>query len=134
MHPRIIPTVVVTIGLLTLPMRHTAAQTTSKDVAEKASETGEAIKQYTVERKDEAVAHAKQATADLQAKIKQLEAQASKQSGEMKARSQAQIRDLKTKRVKATQQVGALGRAGESLLGNGQSRLRRGLPRIGIGL
>lgn len=91
MRPRIIPAMVVTIGLLATTLPHASAQTTSKDVTQKASETGQAIKEYTVEKKDEAVAHAKRATADLEAKIKELEAQASKQTGELKAKSQAQI-------------------------------------------
>ena len=111
MRPRIIPAVVVTIGLLASTAPQAKAQTPSKDVAQKASETGQAIKEYTVEKKDEAVAHAKKATAELEAKIKELEAQASKQTGEIKARSQAQIKDLKAKRTKASQKAGELGRA-----------------------
>jgi len=102
---------VVTIGLLAASAPPAPAQTTSKDVTQKASETGQAIRDYTVEKKDEAVAHAKKATADLEAKIKELEAQAAKQTGEIKARSQAQIKDLKAKRAKASQKATELGRA-----------------------
>jgi len=101
----------VTIGLLATAAPPAPAQTTSKDVAQKASETGQAIKEYTVEKKDEAVAHAKKATADLEAKIKELEAQASKQTGEVKAKSQAQIKDLKAKRATASRKVTELSRA-----------------------
>lgn len=111
MRPRIIPAIVVTIGLLATAPPPVPAQTTSKDVSQKASETGQAIKDYTVEKKDEAVAHAKKVTADLEAKIKDLEAQASKQTGEIKAKSQAQIKDLKAKRTKASEKVTELGRA-----------------------
>lgn len=111
MRPRILPAMVVTIGLLATTLPHASAQTTSKDVTGKASETGQAIKEYTVEKKDEAVAHAKRVTADLEAKIKELEAQASKQTGELKARSQAQIKDLKAKRAKAAEKVTELSRA-----------------------
>ena len=111
MRPRIIPAVVVTIGLLATAAPQAKAQTTSQDVSQKASETGQAIKDYTVEKKDEAVAHAKKITADLDAKIKDLEAQASKQTGEIKAKSQAQIKDLKAKRTKASQKVTELSRA-----------------------
>ena len=114
MRPPIIVTIVVAMGLLAIAVPHAAAQTTSKDVAEKASETGEAIKDYTVERKDEAIARAKQATADLETKIKELETQASKQTGEIKTRSQAQIKALKAKRAKASQKVSALGRAAKA--------------------
>jgi hypothetical protein len=109
-RPRIIPAIVVTIGLLA-PALPAPAQTTAKDVAQKASETGQAIKDYTVEKKDEAAAHAKKITADLEAKIKELEAEAAKQTGELKARSQAQIRDLKAKRAKASRKASELGRA-----------------------
>jgi glutamate-1-semialdehyde aminotransferase len=111
MCPRIIPAIVVTIGVLAAAALPVPAQTTSKDVSQKASETGQAIKDYTVEKKDEAVAHAKKITADLEAKIKDLEAQASKQTGEIKAKSQAQIKDLKAKRTKASQKVTELSRA-----------------------
>jgi glutamate-1-semialdehyde aminotransferase len=111
MRPRIIPAIVVTIGVLATGALPVPAQTPSKDVSQKASETGQAIKDYTVEKKDEAVAHAKKITADLDAKIKELEAQASKQTGEIKARSQAQIKDLKAKRTKASQKVTELSRA-----------------------
>jgi hypothetical protein len=111
MRPRILPAIVVTIGLLATAPSPVPAQTTSKDVSQKASETVQAIKDYTVEKKDEAVAHAKKVTADLEAKIKDLEAQASKQTGEIKAKSQAQIKDLKAKRTKASQKVTELSRA-----------------------
>lgn len=111
MHPRIIPAIVVTIGVLAASALSVPAQTTSKDVSQKASETGQAIKDYTVEKKDEAVAHAKKVTADLEAKVKDLEAQASKQTGEIKAKSQAQIKELKAKRTKASQKVTELSRA-----------------------
>lgn len=111
MRPHIIPGIVAMIGLLTIAALPVPAQTTSKDVSQKASETGQAIKDYTVEKKDEAVAHAKKVTADLEAKIKELEAQASKQTGEIKAKSQAQIKELKAKRTKASQKVTELSRA-----------------------
>ena len=111
MRPRIIPALVVTISVLATSAVLVPAQTTSKDVSQKASETGQAIKDYTVEKKDEAVAHAKKITADLEARIKELEAQASKQTGEIKAKSQAQIKDLKAKRTKASQKVTELSRA-----------------------
>ena len=116
MRPQIIPAFLVTVGLLATPAPYASAQTppprtTTGEVGQKASETGQAIRDYTVEKKDEAVAHAKQATADLEAKIKDLEAQAAKQTGELKAKSQAQIKDLKAKRAKASRKAADLGRA-----------------------
>ena len=128
MRPRIIPALVVTIGVLATSAALVPAQTTSKDVSQKASETGQAIKDYTVEKKDEAVAHAKKITADLEAKIKDLEAQASKQTGEIKARSQAQIKDLKAKRTKAVPEGHRAEPSHEGLVGQGEGRLRRRLP------
>jgi hypothetical protein len=97
--------------LLAVAPRPAAAQTSAQDVSKKASETGEAIRDYTVERKDEAVAHAKKLAADLDVKLKELEAQASKQTGEAKAKLQAQIKDLKAKRDAAGARLNELTRA-----------------------
>lgn len=110
MRPRIIPAIVVTTVVLAAALP-APAQTTGKDVAQKASETGQAIRDYSVEKKDEAVAHARRITADLEAKIKDLEAQAARQTGEVKARSQAQLKELKAKRAKASRKASELGRA-----------------------
>ena len=111
MRSRIIPAAVVTIALLAASALPAPAQTTSKDVSQKASETGEAIKDYTIEKKNEAVAQAKKLTADLDTKIKDLEAEASKQTGEAKAKAQAQLRDLKAKRAAASRKASDLGKA-----------------------
>ena len=116
MRSRIIPAAVVTIALLAastlpVPAQTTSPQTTSKEVGQKASEPGEAIKDYTIEKKNEAVAHAKKLTADLDAKIKEMEAEASKQTGEAKAKAQAQRRDLKAKRAVASRKASDLGKA-----------------------
>jgi hypothetical protein len=102
----VIPAIVVTIGVLATSVLP-AAQTPSKDVSQKASETGQAIKDYTVEKKDEAVAHAKKITADLDAKIKELEAQASKQTGEIGRRRRIGSAEAGG----ASQKVTELGRA-----------------------
>jgi hypothetical protein len=110
MRPRIIPALIVAISVIANSAVLVTAQTAS-GVSQKASETGQAIKEYTVEKKDEAVAYAKKITADLDAKIKGLEAQASKQTGEIKTKSQAQIKDLKAKRSKASKKVTELSRA-----------------------
>jgi gas vesicle protein len=111
MRPRIVPVALVTIALLGAPALAVSAQTTSRDVSQKASETGEAIKDYTVEKKNEAVAHAKRLTDDLDAKIKDLEAEAARQTGEARAKAQAQLRDLKAKRAVASRKASDLGRA-----------------------
>lgn len=88
-----------------------AAQTSAKDVGQKAGETGEAIRDYTIEKKDEAVAQAKKITADLDAKIKELKAEAARQTGEAKTKAQARIKDLEARRVKASRKANDLGRA-----------------------
>ena len=48
-------------------------KTTAKDVSRKAAETGRAIKDYTVEQRDEAVKSAKAALDELDANIRSLE-------------------------------------------------------------
>jgi small-conductance mechanosensitive channel len=78
-----------------------SAQSSAKDVSQKASETVEAIKSYSVEKKDEAVAYAKKVGADADARIKELKAQAARQTGEAKARSDALVKDLEAKRAQA---------------------------------
>jgi hypothetical protein len=78
-----------------------SAQSSAKDVSQKASETVEAIKSYSVEKKDEAVAYAKKVGADADARIKELKAQAARQTGEAKAKSDALIKDLEAKRAQA---------------------------------
>ncbi len=87
------------------------AQTTAKDVGQKMADTGEAIKDYTVEKKDEAVAHAKKLGSNIDAKIKELEAKASKQAGEAKVKSQEMIKDLKAKRAKVASKFNDLSKA-----------------------
>ena len=83
--------------VLALPVT-VSAQTTGKDVKQKAGETADAIRDYTVERKDQAVAKARKLSADLEGKIKQLEGKASKATGEAKTGAQKQLDELKDKR------------------------------------
>ena len=87
------------------------AQTTAKDVGQKMADTGEAIKGYTVDKKNEAIAHAKKLGRDIDAKIKELDAQASKQAGEAKVKSKEMIKDLKTKRAKVSSKFNDLSKA-----------------------
>ena len=58
--------------ILTVPAP-ALAQTTGKDVKQKTGEAAEAIRDYTVERKDQAVAQARKLSNDLEARIKQLD-------------------------------------------------------------
>ncbi|MFI5373539.1 MAG: hypothetical protein ACHQ8D_02760 [Candidatus Rokuibacteriota bacterium] len=104
----------LTLALLVGSARPGWTQTTGKDVGQKATETGEAIRDYSVEKKDEAVAHAKQLAADLDARIKELEARAAKETGEAKAKAQAQLKDLRAKRAEASRKLGELSRASKA--------------------
>ncbi len=103
--------VVAVALLLFAPLPVLAQQTTAKDVRQKMADTGEAIKDYTVDKKDEAVALAKRLGSDIDAKIKELEAQASKQAGEAKARSKQMIKDLKAKRATVSAKLNKLSKA-----------------------
>jgi Spy/CpxP family protein refolding chaperone len=87
------------------------AQTTAKDVGQKMADTGEAIKDYTVDKKNEAIAHAKKLGRDIDVKIKELDAHASKQTGEAKAKSKEMIKDLKAKRAKVAAKFKDLSKA-----------------------
>jgi len=94
-----------------LPAR---SQTTTKDVSDKASDTADAIRDYTIDKKDEAVAQARKLASDLDGKIRDLEAQVSRQTGDAKAKSQEQIRDLKAKRAEAGRKINELTRASKA--------------------
>ena len=108
---RRIPTTAVAAILLATTALPVLAQTPGKDAPQKTTETGEAIRDYTVEKKDEAVAYARKLVADLDARIKELEAEASKQTGEARAKVQEQIKDLKAKRAAASRKLEELTRA-----------------------
>lgn len=108
---RTITVMATTLAVLAAGTIPVPAQTTGKDVAEKAADAGAAIKDYSIEKKDEAVAHAKKITMDVDARIKKLEVDASKQSDAVKAKLQAQLKELKAKRAKASQEANKLGKA-----------------------
>ena len=104
--------VAVIVGLLGLAP--VAAQTKASDVSQKASETVDAIKSYSVEKKDEAVAYARKVGAEVDAHIKELKAEAARQTGEAKARSDALLRDLDAKRAQAGRKASEMSRATQS--------------------
>lgn len=111
MRIRLIGVIVAALAVFGWSAPVPAQQTTAKDVGQKMAETGDAIKDYTVEKKDEAVAHAKKLGRDIDAKIKQFEADASKSSGETKAAAQEMVKELKAKRAKMTQKTNDLSKA-----------------------
>ena len=105
-YPRLMSTlsriaVVAATEWLTAASLPAVAQTGSTDVSQKASDTVEAIKSYSMEKKDEAVAYAKKVGADVDTRIKELKAEAARQTGEAKAKSDALIKDLEAKRAQA---------------------------------
>jgi hypothetical protein len=112
MPKSVVSAIVAVVALLaSVPFPVLAQQTTAKDVSQKMTETGEAIKDYTVDRKDEAVAYAKKLRSDMDAKIKALEARASKQPAEAKAKSDQMIKDLKAQRAKMSGKFNDLSKA-----------------------
>jgi len=76
-------------------------QTTAADVSKQTGETWNTIKAYSQDKKKEAVAYGKQLMKDTDARIAQLEAKASKASGEAKAMYEKEIKDLKVTRANA---------------------------------
>lgn len=110
MIPRRIAAMAAAVILLVVAFP-VSAPTQSKEVSQKASETIEAIRSYTVEKKDEALAYVRKVGADVDARIKDLKAQAARQTGEAKARSQALIKDLEAKRAEAGKKASDLSRA-----------------------
>jgi hypothetical protein len=111
MRIRLIGVIVAALAVLGWSTSAPAQQTTAKDVGQKMAETGDAIKGYTVEKKDDAVAHAKKLGRDIDGKIKQLEADASKSAAETKAASQEMMKELKAKRAKMGVKMNDLSKA-----------------------
>ena len=73
--------------------------------------TTDAIKGYTVDKKNEAVKYAKKLVSDLDTKIKDLDAQVSRDTSAAKADGQRQLKELKATRDKTAKKADDLGRA-----------------------
>ncbi len=101
---------VFTVGTMTVPAAPARAQT-GKDVKEKAAETVDAIKDYSVEKKTEAVRYARKLSRKADADIKELEAKTAKATGETKVKSKQQLGELKKKQSAAAKKLGELGKA-----------------------
>lgn len=91
----------------------TAPQSTStSEVKHDAAETARAIKNYTVEQKDEAVKKAKEALDDLDARIDRLQARLDKKWTQMtqaaREKAQATERGLRKERTEAAEWFGGL--------------------------
>ena len=79
--------------------------------AQKAGDAAETIKSYTIENKNEAVAHGKALVSDLDAKIKDLESRISRDTSSAKTDLQRQLSELKAKRAQAGKKLDELGKA-----------------------
>jgi len=108
----------VTLGILAIVLgaflTHAApavGQTSGKDATQKVGEAADAIKAYTVDKKNEAVVYAKKLMSDLDAKIKDLEAQVARDTSAAKADGQRQLKELKATRDKTAKRADELGRA-----------------------
>ena len=82
------------------PPASAAEQTTGSDVAAKADDAWQTLKNYSVDKKNEAVAYGKQLLKDTDAKIDQLQAKAASASGDAKRTYERQIDELKVVRGK----------------------------------
>ena len=87
-----------------------AAQTSTKT----SGDTTDKTKSYSVEKKNEAVAHGKKAMSDIDAQIKQLEAQMSRDASATKADAQRQMKELKGKQAETSKKLDELGKASAS--------------------
>ena len=103
--------VAIALGAFLTHAAPAAGQTSGKDATQKVGEAADAIKGYTVDKKNEAVAYAKKLVSDLDVKIKDLEAQVSRDTSAAKADGQRQLKELKATRDKTAKKADELGRA-----------------------
>lgn len=112
MHYRVsLGILAVAVGVVLIQPVPTVGQTTTQDVTKKAGETWEAMKDYTVERKNDAIAYGKKLLTDFDGKYKELEKKASSATGDAKAKSEQQLKALKSKRAQAAKKLDELGKA-----------------------
>lgn len=87
-------------------------KTTAKDVSRKAGETGRAIKDYTVEQRDEAIAQAKAGLDDLDRRIGRMETKLDNKWERMdqaaRKKAQATLNTLRRERNEAAEWYGGL--------------------------
>ena len=108
-----IPALFLAIWLLLLsPHRTLAGQTTLGDMKRETADAAEAIKNYTVEQRDEAVKKTKAALDDLDERIDRLEAKIRDKWGEMdqaaRDRATAALRALRQERERVAEWYGGL--------------------------
>ena len=97
-----------------LPSPSAIAQTPAKSAAVTTSAPAwDTVKAYTVEKKGEALAFGKNLMRETDAKIRGLEAKASRVSGDTKATYDREIKDLKVKRGQVSKKLDTMGKAPE---------------------
>jgi hypothetical protein len=107
-HTACLAAALLAIGLAAGPA---VAQSTASSVGAKAGETWEAVKDYTVEKKDDAVAFGRKVVAETDTKIKELEARAAESTGEVKAAHERNLKELRAKREQAAAKLDDMGKA-----------------------
>src|SRR5262245_1369348 len=88
-----------------------AVAQTAKDVEKKTTDAWEALKSYTHAKQNEAVAYGNTLMKETDSQIKQLQAKASKASGDARAEYNRQLTALKRKQADASQKLTAMRRA-----------------------
>ena len=88
-------------GALAVVLQQPALAQTGKDVEKKTADAWEAFKDYTHEKKDDAVTYGKKLMRETDVKIKQFAGKASKASGDAKVAYEKEIKALKVKRAEA---------------------------------
>jgi predicted nucleic acid-binding Zn-ribbon protein len=80
-------------------------------VAQTSGGTADKSSGYTYEKKNEAMTHGKKLMSDFDVKMKELEAQISRDASATKADAQRQMKELKAKRAETSKQLDELGHA-----------------------
>jgi hypothetical protein len=80
-------------------------------VAQTSGDTTDKMKSYSVEKKNEAVAYGKKMMSDMDVKIKELEAQMSRDASAAKADTQRGMKEMKEKRAETSKKLDELGKA-----------------------
>jgi len=101
---RAIHVVSLAIGLCALLLAVPAGAQTSSGAGDKGPG-------YTYEKKNEAMAYGKKLMSDFDAKMKELEAQISRDASASKADAQRQMKELKAKRAETAKHLDDLGKA-----------------------
>ncbi len=100
------------VSPLSFAAETSGGKTTAKDVSRKVDETGQAIKNYTVAQRDEAIKQAKSALDDLDARIRRLERKLDNEWDRMdqaaRKKARATLNGLRRERNEAAEWMGGL--------------------------